>query len=39
MPVAKMPKNDPLILPNPVPLPADAIQKLRDWILQGAPNN
>jgi hypothetical protein len=38
-PVAKMPKVDPVVLPNGVPLTADRIQKIGDWIMQGAPNN
>lgn len=38
-PVARMPKVDPAVLPNGVPLSSDAIDKIRDWILQGAPNN
>jgi hypothetical protein len=39
MPVAKMPKVDPAVLPNGVPLAASDIGKIRDWIMQGAPNN
>ena len=39
MPVTKMPKIDPAVLPNGVPLTQDRIDKIRDWILQGAPNN
>lgn len=39
VPVTKMPKVDPKLLPNGVPLTPDKIQKIRDWILQGAPNN
>jgi hypothetical protein len=39
MPVTKMPKVDPAVLPNGVPLTQDRIDKIRDWILQGAPNN
>jgi hypothetical protein len=39
LPVAKMPKVDPTVLPNGTPLTADEIQKIGDWILQGAPNN
>ncbi len=38
-PVGVMPKVDPTVLPNGVPLTADKIAKIRDWILQGAPNN
>jgi hypothetical protein len=39
LPVSKMPKVDPTILPNGVPLTQDKIFKIRDWILQGAANN
>jgi hypothetical protein len=39
MPVAKMPKIDPVVLPNGASLTANDILKIRDWILQGAPNN
>jgi hypothetical protein len=39
LPVTKMPKVDPVLLPNGVPLTADKIQKVRDWIMQGALNN
>jgi hypothetical protein len=38
-PVSRMPKVDPVVLPNGVPLTADKVQKIRDWIMQGAPNN
>jgi hypothetical protein len=38
-PVGTMPKVDPAVLPNGVPLSEDKIAKIRDWILQGAPNN
>jgi hypothetical protein len=38
-PVGRMPKVDPTVLPNGVPLTADRIQKIADWIMQGAPNN
>jgi len=38
-PVARMPKVDPTVLPNGVPLTADKIQKIADWITQGAQNN
>jgi hypothetical protein len=38
-PVARMPKIDPTVLPNGVPLTPERIQKIRDWIMQGAPNN
>jgi hypothetical protein len=38
-PVGTMPKVDPQVLPNGVALTADKIAKIRDWILQGAPNN
>jgi hypothetical protein len=38
-PVAKMPKVDPTVLPNGVPLTAPDVLKIRDWIMQGAPNN
>jgi hypothetical protein len=37
--VTRMPKVDPAILPNGAPLTADKIQKIGDWIMQGAPNN
>jgi len=37
--VGGMPKVDPLVEPNPVLLTADQIAKIRDWIMQGAPNN
>ena len=39
LPVTKMPKVDPAVLPNGVPLTQDRIDKIRDWILQGAANN
>jgi hypothetical protein len=39
LPVTKMPKVDPAVLPNGVPLTADKVQKIADWIMQGAPNN
>jgi hypothetical protein len=38
-PVRKMPLVDPMILPNGVALGPERIAKIRDWILQGAPNN
>jgi hypothetical protein len=34
-----MPLVDPEILPNGVELNQDGIDKIRDWILQGAKNN
>jgi hypothetical protein len=39
MPVTRMPKVDPVVFPNGPPLSPDAIQKIADWIMQGAPNN
>ena len=39
LPVMRMPLVDPTILPNGPTLAAEKIQKIRDWILQGAPNN
>src|SRR5262245_52809052 len=39
VPVGMMPKVDPTVLPNGVPLTADKIQQIGDWIMQGAPNN
>jgi hypothetical protein len=39
MPVAKMPKIDPVVLPNGASLTPNDILKIRDWIMQGAPNN
>jgi hypothetical protein len=38
-PVTRMPKVDPAVLPVSVPLTQNQIQKIRDWIMQGAPNN
>jgi hypothetical protein len=39
LPVVPMPKVDPMVLPNPVPLTQAQKDKIRDWILQGAPDN
>ncbi len=39
VPVERMPKLDLAALPEPVALGFDQIVKIRDWILQGAPNN
>jgi hypothetical protein len=38
-PVTRMPKVDPAVLPVAVLLTAAQIQKISDWIMQGAPNN
>ncbi len=38
-PVTKMPKIDPAVLPNGVPLSAESVRKIGDWIMQGALNN
>lgn len=38
-PIGRMPKIDPEVLPVGVELTADRIIKIRDWIMQGAPNN
>lgn len=37
--VVRMPKVDLAVEPNPVLLTQAQIDKIRDWILQGAPNN
>jgi hypothetical protein len=39
VPVGPMPKVDPEVLPDPVTLSVEQAAKIRDWILQGAPNN
>jgi hypothetical protein len=39
VPVGPMPKVDPEVLPDPVELSVEQADKIRDWILQGAPNN